>query len=148
MQYTFWLDARDYAHPVKLLPMVVAAALAIAGCSSGTNSTADNAATIAPASTTESGPDMTALTQQVKQSMQGKLSTDPNFEPLKLTVRAVQLVHSQGNDYKGIATVETHKGTQRDVAVAVTFDGTNMVWQTEDGAFLWTRQDGLPPASP
>lgn len=85
------------------------------------------------------------LGEQVMQSMQEKFDTDADLSTLKLRVTNVVLVNSSGNQYKGIATVRTQKGTEHDVTVNVTADGNNMMWETEPGAFLFALQERDDP---
>lgn len=79
----------------------------------------------------------------VKISMQRKFDTDPDFEDLQhLTVIDVVLIHKAGNEFKGIATVETPDGVAHDVPIDVTADGGDVIWESGPGAFLFA----LPPS--
>lgn len=85
----------------------------------------------------------------VKQSMQDNFDTDKDFAELKLRVVDVVLVNNVGNEYKGVATVRTPKGTERDIPVDATYDGDNIVWEIPPGALLFARQEhnaGTAPA--
>lgn len=85
----------------------------------------------------------------VKTSMQQKFDTDDELAELNLQVREVVLVNKSGNEYKGLATVRTQKGTERDVPVEVTFDGDNVLWESPPGALLFALEEkaasSLPP---
>ncbi len=77
--------------------------------------------------------------------MQSKLDTDPDLSPLHLKVVHVDLVNKAGNEYKGIATVKTSRGTSHDVPIDVTSDGDKTLWEAAPGAFLFAVQDMPTP---
>ncbi len=113
------------------------------------------AVTITPTTTpapTVSKADQVAA--DVKSSMQSKLDTDPDLSPLHLKVMHVDLVNKAGNEFKGIATVKTSRGTTHDVPIDVTADGDNTIWEAAPGAFLFALQDrptptpAAPPPAP
>ncbi len=81
--------------------------------------------------------------ETVKQSMQQSMDTDPNFSPYDLRIVKVDVVKASGNEYNGIATVRTPKGSEHPVAVKVTADGEKVLWNTEPGAFLFAAQEQL-----
>jgi hypothetical protein len=84
------------------------------------------------------------LAQQVEQSMQAKFDTDPNFSKYRIQVEKVQLIKEYGNKYDGIATVRTPRSSSdHEVAIEVTYDGSNMMWQAQPGALLFLVQEGL-----
>lgn len=82
----------------------------------------------------------------VRKSMQHDLDNDPNLGKLGLKVVDVKLVNKSGNEYRGIATVETRDGAAHDVPVDVTADGTNVLWETPPGAFIFAREQPPPPS--
>lgn len=84
----------------------------------------------------------------VKVSMQRKLDTDEDLQEMGLTVVDVFLVHKAGNEFKGIATVETPDGVEHDVPVDVTADDGGAIWETEPGAFLFALPPSPQPAPP
>lgn len=88
---------------------------------------------------------------EVQSAMQSKLDTDPDLSPLHLEVTHVDLVNKAGNEYKGIATVKTSRGTSHDVSIDVTADGDKIIWEAGPGAFLFALQDAptnIPAAPP
>lgn len=85
---------------------------------------------------------------EVQSSMQSKLDTDPDLSPLHLKVVHVDLVNKAGNEYKGIATVKTSRGTSHDVPIDVTSDGDKTLWEAAPGAFLFAVQDMPTPTPP
>ena len=87
-----------------------------------------------------------AVAAKVKESMQRKFDTDPDFAKHRLKVIDVALVHKTGNEYKGFATVLTASGDNHEVSVNVTDDGENTIWESPPGAFLFVLQDS--PTSP
>ncbi|QRZ09255.1 hypothetical protein JN086_14205 [Mycolicibacterium austroafricanum] len=113
------------------------------GCSSTVGSP-----TPAPSAQPQQSP-AEMVAGQVKRTMQDKLDNDSDLAKLGLTVVDVTLVHKAGNEYKGLATIRTPKGTERDVPVDVTADGDNILWETPPGAFLFAAQEQLenPPAA-
>lgn len=116
-------------------------AVALSGCSSNV----DGGPVDVPTATVSPSE---AAAATVKSSMQHKLDADPDLSPLKLTVVDVLLVNKAGNEYKGIATVTTPEGTDHDVAVDVTADGSNVLWETAPGAFAFAAQPSPPPPRP
>lgn len=106
---------------------ITAAVLLLAGCSGS--------------------PDPAELSNKVRDSMQETLTNDPNFSDYDMSVVKVTLEQPDGAEYKGVATVRTPKGTERDVPVEVTADGSDVQWRTEPGAFTFAAQevfDGAP----
>lgn len=124
-----------------LSAVLVLTAVALSGCSSNVDGgpVAVPTATVSPSE---------AAAATVKSSMQHKLDTDPDLSPLNLTVVDVILVNKAGNEYKGIATVKAPEGPDHDVAVDVTADGTNVLWETALGAFAFAAQPSPPPLRP
>ena len=86
-------------------------------------------------------PDPAELSSQVQDSMQEMLTTDPNFSDFEMVVVKVQLEEPSGSEYKGVATVKTPRGTERDVPVEVTADGSDVQWRTEPGAFSFAAEE-------
>jgi len=84
---------------------------------------------------------------KVTESMQHKFDTDPDLAKHSLKVVDLVLVHKSGNEYKGIATVQTSNGDNHEVSVNVTDDGENTMWESPPGAFLFVLQDS-PTISP
>jgi hypothetical protein len=110
-----------------LIAIVAAAALLLTGCG-GT-------------------PDRAELSDQVRESMQETLTNDPNFSDFEMVVVKVHLDEPSGTEYNGVATIKTAKGTEREVPVEVTADGSDLQWRTEPGAFGFAAQevfDGAP----
>lgn len=82
------------------------------------------------------GPSTDDVATFVKKDMQGHFDTDPKMAKYAMTVGRVDLIHTSGVEYKGIATVRA-KGTDHNVAITVTYDGDKGMWQAERGAFLF-----------
>jgi hypothetical protein len=84
--------------------------------------------------------------------VQDKLDSNPDLSKLKLKVVDVVLVNKVGNEYKGMVTVKTSAGKRHDVAIDVTADGDNVIWETTSpGAFAFAAQEepaSPPPAQP
>lgn len=76
------------------------------------------------------------ISQTVKTSMQEKFDSDSQFKDLHLTVTEVRVLSKGGNLYGGIARI-AYKGSSHDVAVDITVDGNNVMWQVAPGAFAF-----------
>jgi hypothetical protein len=76
----------------------------------------------------------------VKQSMQSKFDTDPQFRKFHFVVTNVQVASKSGNTYSGIASIKYHN-VVHDVVIEVTSDGQNIVWQAQPGAFAFVLTD-------
>ncbi|MDH6245493.1 hypothetical protein M2432_003143 [Mycobacterium sp. OTB74] len=79
----------------------------------------------------------------VKQSMQQKFDSDDKLAKLHLHVQDVNLIHKSGNEYTGMAKVQTGKGASHDVPIDVIADGDNRLWKAEPGAFAFLISDQL-----
>ena len=92
-------------------------------------------------------PDRDELNTKVRDSMQETLTNDPNFSDIEMVVVKVHLDEPSGTEYNGVATIKTAEGTEREVPVEVTADGSDLQWRTEPGAFGFAAQevfDGAP----
>jgi hypothetical protein len=87
------------------------------------------------------------LADRVLPSMQHYLDTDQGLAQYHLSVQKVTVIPEFGNDYEGLATVRTKKGTERDVLIHVTATKDDMIWRADPGAFLFTVQEELPNTS-
>ncbi|MGE3842425.1 MAG: DUF2510 domain-containing protein [Vicinamibacterales bacterium] len=112
----------------------------------------ESAPSAAPASTpTTAAASPTLSTEDiadsVQVSMQRKFDDDPDLREFRLKVVDVVLVHKAGNEFKGIATVQTSDGVEHDVPVDVTADDENTLWEAEPGAFAFVQdvRPALPP---
>jgi hypothetical protein len=82
------------------------------------------------------------IAETVKTSMQQKFDSDTQFKQWHLRVTKVQVVKQGGNQYQGMATV-IHEGQSHDVPIEITADGSNVMWQTQPGAFMFVAQKEL-----
>jgi uncharacterized secreted protein with C-terminal beta-propeller domain len=82
------------------------------------------------------------IEETVKNSMQQKFNSDTQFKEWHLSVGHVQVLKESSNKFKGIATV-AHEGTQHDVPVDITVDGSNVIWQVQPGGFMFIAQKEL-----
>jgi hypothetical protein len=83
------------------------------------------------------------LNQSVKQSMQERFDSDPKFSKYHIQVEKVQLIKESGNKYNGIATVRTLRSSDHEVAIEVTADESNMMWQAQPGALMFLAQEDM-----
>jgi hypothetical protein len=67
------------------------------------------------------------------------LSLTRKFKEWHITVTSVQLLKQGDNRFQGIAKL-THQGTSHDVPVEITADGTNVMWKTDPGVFMFVAQ--------
>jgi hypothetical protein len=81
------------------------------------------------------------LAGRVQQSVQHQLDTDQGLAQYHLSVPKITVIWEFGNDYQGLATIRTKKGTERNVPIHVTADKDNMIWRTDPGAFLFAAQE-------
>jgi len=81
------------------------------------------------------------VADRVRQSMQHQLDTDQGLAQYHLSVHKVTVILEFGNDYQGLATIRTKKGTERDVPIHVTAVKDNVIWRTDPGAFLFAAQE-------
>lgn len=88
-------------------------------------------------------PNPEEIGRNVQQSMQQTLSTDENFAKYEIKVLKVVVIKEAGNTYQGMATVRTKRGTEKQVPVQVTADGSNVLWKVEPGTFLFVAQEEL-----
>lgn len=144
--------------PISVLrfSVLVAGAVAMAGCTNPLPSSAPSSggaptsSSVAAAPTTTSATPSTTPDQAVEASVvravQRKLDTDTKYSSSHLKVRKATIVHSHGNDYKGDVYVDTVDGTEHQVPVTVTDDGTHVLVHTEPGAWAWIN--GSPAQSP
>lgn len=91
------------------------------------------------------GPSPEKIGGMVKASMQQKLTSDPQFKDLGLEVEHVQVLKEGENRYQGIARIR-HEGDIHEVPVHVTADGDNVIWRTDQGAFLFVVQKAFRKA--
>lgn len=82
------------------------------------------------------------ISETVKTSMNNTFSSDPQFVQYNLQVSEVTVLKQGGNKYQGIAKV-AHEGATHDVPVDITVDGKNVIWKTDQGAFLFIAQKQL-----
>jgi hypothetical protein len=68
------------------------------------------------------------LQSQVQSNISASFAKDPQFEGV--TVQSLQLVHTSGNQYKGLLQVAS-QGQSAQLAVDVTYDGKRFMWQIE-----------------
>ncbi|MEI8315437.1 MAG: hypothetical protein WCG79_08310 [Verrucomicrobiota bacterium] len=70
------------------------------------------------------------LSREVKSSMEKKFAEDPSTSGIK--IKNVTLIRKDqiGNEYKGLVEIERF-GQQESLAVNVTYDGKNLMWQIQ-----------------
>lgn len=89
-----------------------------------------------PGSPVNSSGNSQQVADSVKQSMQQQFDTDPRWSQYGLYVTEVRLIKASGNEYHGMATVQTRNGTQHEVSVNVTADSSNVMWQVPPPGML------------
>lgn len=84
----------------------------------------------------------TSISQWVQASLQDKLDTEPETAGRQLRVISVEVIHSTGNEYKGVATVRTRRGAEHELFLNITSDGDRGVWSAANpAAFLLLMQE-------
>lgn len=76
------------------------------------------------------------LEAEVRLSMQEYFDDPDNDRGARFNVISVHLIKVSDNKYEGMAAMTANGGTQRDIAVHVTADDRNMMWNTDPGALL------------
>lgn len=79
------------------------------------------------------------VAESVKSSMQQKFDSDAGFKQWHLKVKGVHVLEQGDNRYQGMATV-VHDGKVHDVPVDITADGSNVMWTTQPGTFMFVLQ--------
>jgi hypothetical protein len=87
-------------------------------------------------------PSTETISAQVKTLLQSKLNSDPDFKDYHLTVEKVDLIHDEGNKYAGIATISMG-GEEHSVGLKILADGEKVIYETDQGAFLFAVQHAL-----
>lgn len=75
----------------------------------------------------------------IQSSLQQKLDTDANFSKYKMKVLDVALVKKTSNSFDGLAKV-SFMGTEQQVPLQVTVDGSNYMYQAPPLAFAFVAQ--------
>jgi len=88
------------------------------------------------------GPSKSSLESDIKVSFQEKLDTDSDYKKYGMQTQKATLMKSGSNTYDGFATVLLG-GNTHDVAISVTVDGTDYMWQTKPMAFAFLIQKEL-----
>jgi VCBS repeat-containing protein len=96
----------------------------------------------------EDSESKTNISAMVKDSMQHQLDSDSRFSKYQLRVESVDVLHKSGNQYEGMATVRTAKGTEHQVPIDVTADGDKVLWNTGPGAFAFAIFEDTPIPTP
>jgi hypothetical protein len=92
-------------------------------------------------------PDITGLADGVRSSMNSELSSDTNLGQYNLQVDSVTVMHTNGDQYQGTATVRAGGGAPHSVLVHVTYDGKQMMWNTDPGAFTFAVFSASAPTT-
>jgi uncharacterized secreted protein with C-terminal beta-propeller domain len=82
------------------------------------------------------------ISETVKASMQNTFNSEDRFKEFRLSVTHVQVIKQDNKRYQGIATV-IHDGTAHNVPVEIITDGSNVIWKTDPGAFMFILQKEL-----
>lgn len=89
--------------------------------------------------------DAERLTQNIKVSMQKKFDEDPALAPVRARVTDVSIVNKSGNEWAGLASIETGWGESRNIAISVIADGDKGFWETGPGALMFYPPAGYQP---
>lgn len=72
------------------------------------------------------------IAETVKVSLQQKLTEQAMFKGHGLNVKSINVIHKNGNEYKGLATVT--KGSKKaQIILDITVDGEQVMWQIPAG---------------
>jgi hypothetical protein len=87
------------------------------------------------------------VSESTKRSMQQTFDIYAELQDAQLKVTDVQVLKRDGNRYQGIAKI-VHEGAIHEVPVEMTVDGSNVLWKTERGAFMFVRPQAERTSSP
>lgn len=79
-------------------------------------------------------PDPERIGSTVTQMIQQKVDTTEPFSKLHMKVNSVDVMHSEGNKYIGVAHIALN-GSVNDVPVDITADGDQVMMQIHPGGF-------------
>ena len=97
-----------------------------------------------------SGPSTEDIEKWAERDVASYMLTDPKLSKYSLDVVGVTLLHSDGNKYEGLVTVETRSGEAHKVPITVTYDDERDqgMWQIERGGMLFLIDEPNPSSSP
>ena len=75
-------------------------------------------------------------------SFQETMDEDPEFSEYGIIAKEVSLVKKVGNEYAGLVDIE-YKGKPRKISITATIDGSNVIWETKPGQFVFTAVEEL-----
>jgi hypothetical protein len=91
-------------------------------------------------------PDPEAIGAQVAKMIQNSMDTTEPMAHLHMTVISVDVVHSDGNKYAGMAHINLN-GDQHDVPVDITSDGDQVMMRIQPGGFMFIAPALVQPAT-
>ena len=72
----------------------------------------------------------------VESSLQEELDTGTRFQEFDVEVDKVDVVHEEGNVYRGQAVLQ-YSGEEHRVPVDITVEGRNVMWRIEPDALMF-----------
>jgi hypothetical protein len=92
-------------------------------------------------------PDAERIGRTVTQMIQQKVDTTEPFSKLHMKVQSVDVIHSEGNKYVGLAHINLN-GQVNDVPVEILTDGDEVMMQIKPGGLAFTAPALIQAATP
>jgi hypothetical protein len=92
-------------------------------------------------------PDDERIGRTVTQMIQQKVDTTEPFSKLHMKVQSVDVIHSEGNKYVGVAHINLN-GQVNDVPVDILTDGDQVMMQIQPGGFAFIAPALIRVATP
>jgi hypothetical protein len=92
-------------------------------------------------------PSTQGIAENIKSRLQSRFDSEPEFKPYHLTVSEVDVIHEEGNRYRGLATVAMN-ATKHDVNLTILDDGEHGMYELEPGAFNFLQAARLASENP
>ncbi|MEO7208124.1 MAG: hypothetical protein ABI145_15395 [Steroidobacteraceae bacterium] len=80
--------------------------------------------------------------EDAKRVMQSNFDSEPDLKPYHLSVSKVAVVHADGNNYAGVATV-LMDGKEHSVGLKIQDDGRTIIYKADSDAFLFLVESAL-----
>ena len=79
-------------------------------------------------------PSTKGIAENIKSRLQSRFDSEPEFKRYHLSVSEVNVIHEEGNRYRGLATVSMN-AIEHNVNLKILDDGDHGMYELEPGAF-------------
>lgn len=83
-------------------------------------------------------PSTKGIAENIKSRLQSRFDSEPEFKRYHLSVSEVNVIHEEGNRYRGLATVSMN-AIEHNVNLKILDDGDHGMYELEPGAFNFWR---------